>query len=88
MLASPADGAWAGYCGLRTGQTKWNELQGTGHKLVPNTLLERPVLPKKHSFLVLPLHKTRTFDYFFLLSLFSKGYAFILAIKRFYGKVG
>ena len=25
--------------------------------------------PEKHSFLVLPLHKTRTFDYFFLLSL-------------------
>ena len=65
MLASPADGAWAGYCDLRTSQTKWNELRGTGHELVPSTLLERPVITRKYGFLVLPLHKTRTFDYFF-----------------------
>ena len=35
MLASPADGAWAGYCGLRTGQTKWNEQQGLVTSLFP-----------------------------------------------------
>ena len=70
MLASPADGAWAGYCGLRTGQTRWNELQGTGHELVPNTLLERPVLPRKTHFLSVATTQDKNIWLFFLLSLF------------------